>query len=329
MQVAVSRKLEGLRADFQEVTGQPFAHFFCPVLFLDEQTELCKAHVVNAAFGGRQHWTVQRKDVDNFYGSLFEADFVDLRHRGRPLRDIVEDPNLARRFRPTYSVDGRTVDSYFTAGLVAPCHTRLADDTGRLTPIVLKLDPSEMRRLAGATWQIRIDRDLRLSALVSILKAAHLTLFEMIGYSYALSPGGRLVGQNILGDFYLANAGRQKAEVIANAATHFSEFVHLVRPVVEAPAHLKGTINDQKLYVCQDGAIKWGVIVFVRTTHLLHAALLPVFQDDEGASRFVQFLSNAQEEISARLVRFTGDHWAATKHETVLRWPKTGNLLAP
>ena len=54
--------------------GEPFHHFYCPVLFLDDEAELCKAHIVNAVFAGSTRWTVQRKDVDNFYGHVFESD---------------------------------------------------------------------------------------------------------------------------------------------------------------------------------------------------------------------------------------------------------------
>jgi hypothetical protein len=40
------RQLEDLRLDFQKNTGSPFEYFYCPILYLDEKTELCEAHVV-------------------------------------------------------------------------------------------------------------------------------------------------------------------------------------------------------------------------------------------------------------------------------------------
>ena len=79
MQVAVAKKLERLGLDYEEVSGRPFDHFFCPILFRDEDVELCKGHIVGQVFGGRERWTVQRKDVDNFYGTAFEADFAHIR----------------------------------------------------------------------------------------------------------------------------------------------------------------------------------------------------------------------------------------------------------
>lgn len=327
MQVAVANKLQQLSTDYAGVTGQPFVHFLCPVLFRDEETELCKAHIVNVAFRGRQPWTVQRKDVDNFFGSMFESDFVDLRHRDRGLQEIVSDPALVRRFRPSFSVDGRTVESYHATGSVPPCHTQLTNGAGQDTPVVLKIDPSEMSALLGAKWQVHVEKDLRLPSLVSILKAAHLTMFEMVGYEYALSSGGYFVGRVILGEFFLQNHARPRSEVAANALTHFSEVVHLVRPVVGTPSHLGGTIHDRQLYVLRDGRIIWGAVVFIRTADSLHAALLPVFQNADGAERFAQFLSGPRENLEARLTRYEGDHWKASTQGVMLEWPKTGTLL--
>jgi len=75
----VEHKLETLRNDYQELTGKQFLHFFCPILFRDENAAICRAHIVNSAFPDScRKWTLQRSDVDSFYGSAFESDFVHL-----------------------------------------------------------------------------------------------------------------------------------------------------------------------------------------------------------------------------------------------------------
>ncbi|PQV62436.1 hypothetical protein B1R32_13611 [Abditibacterium utsteinense] len=73
--------LEALRADFKNVTGRPFEHFYCPILQRDGPAELCMGHVVNKAFFDTsnrvsERCILQRKDVDNFYGSHFEPRFL-------------------------------------------------------------------------------------------------------------------------------------------------------------------------------------------------------------------------------------------------------------
>ncbi len=288
---AVQRKVERLRANYRAVVGRPFVSFYCPILFRDEPVELCKAHIVNSAFAGSTAWTVQRKDVDNFYGSAFESDFVILRDRGHSLEEVVIDKTLSKNLRPKFVVADRVIDYYVPKGGRVPSNHSPFLMEGEAGPIriALKIQPSETLALASADWQIRIHKDIRVPALVSVLKAAHLTLFEMVGYEYALSLGGQLLGRAILGEFYLANSSRPKPEVVTNAIPYFRQCQHMVRPVVEAPKTLMGTADDRTVYVCRDGTLTWGMIVFVRSAHALHAALLPILDTPAGADRFVQF----------------------------------------
>ena len=43
-------KLDELNTDYAQIKGQAFSHFFCPILFRDEDVELCEAHIINQAF---------------------------------------------------------------------------------------------------------------------------------------------------------------------------------------------------------------------------------------------------------------------------------------
>jgi hypothetical protein len=99
-------KLETMRGDYAEVTGSSFSHFYCPIVFRDEPADLCRAHIVNQSYlGSGDQWTVQRADVDNFYGGMFEGDFVALQHSGKYSPDeIIADPKLSRMLRPRIEV---------------------------------------------------------------------------------------------------------------------------------------------------------------------------------------------------------------------------------
>lgn len=250
---AVKRKLAELQTDFAAVAGHPFEYFHCPILWRDEETDLCQAHIINQAFrdaGG--HWTIQRKDVDGFYGAMFESDFVVLQERGKhqPL-DVLTDKNLARRLRPKLVVDGKEVDHYATDNTIPATFSELhVGGKQKSVRFAMKLEPSETLAALGGNWEIHIERDVRLAAVGSLLKAAHLTLFDLLGYQYGLSAGGHFLGRTILGDFFLANEKKPKSTVVANAQTHFSEFVNMVRPIVSAPTGLKGTVNDGLFYLC-------------------------------------------------------------------------------
>ena len=79
------KRLDSLRADYEASTGLPFQYFFCPITWKDEDVPLCRAHVINKAFrGADRSWTVQRADVDNWFGSLFENDFLATDYNTNP-----------------------------------------------------------------------------------------------------------------------------------------------------------------------------------------------------------------------------------------------------
>src|SRR5579864_5896390 len=114
MDEGAQRKLETLRSDYEEVTGKSFTHFFCPILFKDEDVELCRAHIVNAAFPeSSRNWTIQRADIDRFYGHAFESEFVNIQYRGPSLGDrVLGDPLLSRKLRPRIRIAGEEVEHF-------------------------------------------------------------------------------------------------------------------------------------------------------------------------------------------------------------------------
>ena len=142
----VEHKLEMLRSDYREVTGKPFSRFFCPILFRDEDVALGRAHIVNSAFPDScRRWTVQRSDVDNFYGSAFESDFVDLQYGGQHLTDIaITDPHLSQKLRPKVFIGEEKVEHFIANGPV-PAHFTEVHVNGPNGPVRLglKIRPDE------------------------------------------------------------------------------------------------------------------------------------------------------------------------------------------
>src|SRR5271167_4182378 len=102
----IQHRLDTYRRDFEVATGRPFRHFFCPILAVDEPiiepNRLIKGHIINKSFeNAPAAWVVQRSDVDNFYGSLFEADFELIQYRDRlTLVDVLSDKMLSKKFTP-------------------------------------------------------------------------------------------------------------------------------------------------------------------------------------------------------------------------------------
>ncbi len=324
MDPEVEQKLETLRSDYQEITGKPFLHFFCPILFLDEDVPLCHAHIINAAFPSScRSWTVQRADVDNFYGSAFESDFVDIQYRGQSLADHdLGDPTLSRKLRPRVRIAGEDIQHFVATGPVPSQFTEVSVSGPRgSVRLGRKIHPDEA--LDTSKWQIVIEKDIRLPALAPTLKAAHLTLFEMLGYRYAMSAGGYFLGRDVLGKFFLGNNGRSKGGITANGLSHFRGVCQHDAPSPKSsPSDLGGTAADRFVFVCRcNDDAPWGFIVFVKTSPLVHSVLVPVLESESAAARFMTFLKGEGCRIRANRCRFDGQKWFGAKNYELLEWP--------
>lgn len=332
MNQRVIANLQQLRTDYAKITGREFSYFYCPILFKDENKPLCEAHIINKAFDNAARvTTVQRRDVDSFYGSRFESDFLDVQeHRKRSLAEIATDKLLSKRFDAKLFCDGEPVEPIFARDGIPPQFTPI--DLGQVklsVPFGLKMEPAEVIASAGKRWEISIQRDLRIPMLVSAIKAAHLTLFQMLGYRYALSLAGHFVGYDILGKFFEENHTKKKTEVLRSAAPFFREFGNMVRPVISMPFDSAGSIKDKTFLMCvgSSGTV-WGFIVFVKTAHLNHGVLMPVFEEAEQAVTYLNFLKNENSAIQVAGCRFKGDGWERDDKTIPLVWPKKG-LLYP
>ena len=331
MNAELNFKLDKLRTDFEQTQGQPFEHFFCPILFRDENIELCKAHIVNQAFSDSSPiWTVQRKDVDGFYGSNFEADFMAIQYNlEQSLGDAITNKKLSQLLRPEILLDGKAVDFFIARGEVPKDFTRMEfDNNGEISHFALKMKPEDVQSASNRVWELSVSKDVRLAAFVSLIKSAHLTLFEMLGYRYALSVGGRHIGRDILGEFYLKNKDKPRSEVIRNANSFFREFEHMVRPIQTIDIALEGTITDRYVFAClgKDNQ-PWAILVFVNIFQSLHAVLMPIFDNAEMVNTYLSFLHNKNENLDISLCYFDGEHWEIDEVVQRIYWPKDGILF--
>ena len=328
----LDEKLEELRADYQHISGKPFSHFYCPILFTDEDVTLCKAHVINRGLpDSPSTFTVQRKDVDNFYGSRFEADFLDIqKYKDRSTAEIITDRQLSDKSASKIYLEGKPVEFFLAKSAdQIPEHFTAVHFTSinSNVPFGLKMHPADVVAAQGKSWEVEIYRDVRIHTIVSVIKAAHLTLFEMVGYRYGLSLAGHYVGHEILGKFFLQNRGKSKPDVLRAAVPYFREFAHMVRPVISCPFETGDSVVDRTFLMCvgASGGI-WGFIVLVKTGDLTWGVLLPVFEQAEQAATYLNFLKNGNECIQIATCWFKNDQWEMTKNTIPLNWAKTGIL---
>ncbi|MGA3085299.1 MAG: hypothetical protein ABSE95_10935 [Thermodesulfobacteriota bacterium] len=323
-------KLEILRENYAQKTGYPFNYFYCPILYKDENKPLCMGHIVNLAFpNSARAWTVQREDIDNFYGSKFESEFTLLQHSRKFSPDeILRDKQLSKSIKPKILLNSNPIDYYYTEGNIPNYFSPvIIENDEQTTKIALKMSAEEVLSEIDGNWKIDISKDIRLPALVSLIKSAHLTLFDMLGYDYALSSGGNFVGHEILGKFYEYNKNKSKSEVLKNALPFFRNFAHMVRPLTSNRLGFQGTISDNQLLVCRDVNNNiWALIVFIRTDQNLHAVLIPIFEEIETIPKFLSFLESEKDTLEVNFCRFKITNWEISKKSIKLTWPKTGIL---
>jgi hypothetical protein len=325
-------ELNRLSADFAETVGSTFEHFFCPVLYQDEEAKLCRAHVINEAFDNSSRaCTIQRSDIDNFYGSRFEADFVDIaKFKKISLTEILADPALAKRFNAKVLLNGNQVEHFYPSGQVPKQFSRV--QVGNLDPALpfgLKMDSSEVMNAACQNWEIDVSRDVTLQMLVSTIKAAHLSLFKMLGYRYVFTTAGYFVGRMMLGEFFLRNAKVRKRDIEARAIEFFASNVHMVRPVISTTFGAEGTITDRKMFMCMGGSgAPWAFIVLVRTGDQMHGVMIPTYQTVDQIDTFIGFTRNSNTSIQVATCSFEGDKWEISEGTMPMTWPKDGCLLS-
>ena len=319
----MAARVKSLRHDFESVTGNPFQHFFCPILFKDERTRLCRAHVINKRFReSDRSWTIQRADVDAWFGTLFEDDFLALEYKDKPIiEDALTNKDLARRFRPRLTVDGQVVDHFLAHGHVSRNQTiGDLDVNGLKMQVGLKVSPEEFETAINGKWEFQVDKDIRLPALASVLKAAHLTMFHLMGYRYALSVGGHFLGKVVLGDAYLKAQGLERDKALQTAWDHFSMYTPLVRPVLSPSPDFQGTLSDRLVHFFMSGTRPWACQVLVKTGDHRHAAVVPFLEDPDSATDFLSFLKFPARTIQIRAGRLNIDKIEMSPTAQTVEW---------
>jgi len=327
---ALTSRLAVLKEDYAFVRGAPFEHFFCPFLFLDDDVPLCQGHVLNQALGvGNDIWTVQRKDVDSFFGSRFEADLTKLRYRGAlGAHDVLGNRSLRRQLRPRIFAGEREVDFFIPQGDIPDRFTPVHSTGDGLPPVVgLKIHSSELEEALDADGRIEVVVDIRIGSFVSLLKAAHLTQFVLFGYRYVLSPAGHLVGHQLLGKLFQECQGASIQESQRVAENDLDGCVNMVRPLLKTELGLRGTVLDRQVLVAWTASgFPWATIVVVPAGDTLHGVMLPVGDHVQGVATWHDFMTNSNDSIAIKVGRFEpevqGGLWDLSKETWRIRWPK-------
>jgi hypothetical protein len=336
MNEAGYRRLERHRNDHREVTGEPFKHFLCPILFVDDDAQLMRGHVINKQFKGAPGtWAVQRSDVDNFYGRMFESDWLLFqRFEGKIAVDFIFDEVLYRECKPKLYIAGKEFHYFarFRSKRSKPVPPGFAtmDITRDGITAQLCISDEGLKDLPGKQRaEFFISKDLRLASFVSSLKAAHLTMFSLFGYRYAYSAAGRLIGREMLGRFFIENQRiEDKRQVQRNALTFFKPYRFMVNPLPPDSTTLLGSVKDYVFeLVAASTKLAWGLMVYVRAVDKVTAVMLPMPDDADALEIFNGFMRNDHEQIHLMIGQFnsTKRQWDVNPNQRAVTWLKDYN----
>lgn len=335
MTKGLKQNIDELNNNYLERTGSRFVYFYCPILFKDEHIKICRGHIINKAFqNSSRKWIAQRADVDNFFGTYFEADFELIQYAGKHRPDeVITNPKLRKKLKPTLVYCGEIIQ-YYTAGLDLPASSEFSPARfvceDKHADLILKLESARILGDNDMHLDIVIDKDIRIPSFISLLKSAHLTMFYIFKYNYALSAAGEYLGNQILGNFYRTNHNKRKITILDNALTYFTSFKHMVRPIIHIEWDLKGSVDDQIFLLCRGSSGKpWGLILFIKHSDNISSIMLPVFDNIDSIPTYLSFLKNDTEDILVSPCRYNVilNQWEVSTKEFKLHWSKRGQYL--
>ena len=304
----LAKRINDCRSDYELQKGKSFAHFFCPILFRDEHVVMCRGHIVLDAFSGSE-WVPQRKDVDNFYGTVAERALVTaIEDRNKDLVEVLMNPQLRRKLRPTLEFQGKKLEYYLpqkkSKQVKGHKLLKLAGVDGTtICDLAIKTAAHKLIPSEGNKIEIVVQRDFRPPVVAAMLKAAHLTLFQMLGYKHVFSPTGIFAG-DILGKFFdKYKTPRNVTKKIMD--DYFGRQSNMVAPLYEEGEQLlRGTATDKRLIVALSATLgPFAIGVVVKAGSKKFCVLLPT---DSGKSIdiYFSFLKEPPPSIVARFMQF-------------------------
>ncbi len=205
-------QLRHLNENYQAIKGTRVRKFVCPITLGDDpNAELCDGHILNEAIRKASRATIiQRKDVDNYFGTTIEPDVVqwlnipeltpkELFSKSSNLQITIPNGEKSKLFFTSRRSVG---DRFPQIDLFNP------DGTVVAKPFV-KTDNPALREFKDAEVEGKITLNNG-AFLGSLIKSAYLTCFRLFGYEWVFSAGGDKV-RRALATFYNAKAGRGQA----------------------------------------------------------------------------------------------------------------------
>ena len=284
-------------------------------------TELCKGHILPKGVGGAE-WVPQRKDVDNFFGSFVEADFM----HGLTLRELAESRDLpaALRYINEQRLRRKVDLSIHAEGTRISAEPRSRDR--RLEVEVVDSVSSSLEDHT-ADIEIRFNPNMLFQTVVACLHTAHLGIFRRVKYAYVADDSGWFVG-SMLGELFRQYGSKSERDkrrrVRADAATLPEECVphgNMVRPVLNAERLLDPRVLESPFHwfhVAWDQDSPFATIHYLNVGAECHAVMMYTAFDE----RTFAHASSAQPlSFEVRLAHSAHGRISVAPHGHTVVWP--------
>lgn len=123
--------------------------------------------------------------------------------------EVIQNPQLRRDMPWHVQIEGKTVPHYVVKEHKAPLDPGVSLETGPGEFFNIALKVSNEVLLSAKQIQIGVERNYIPEYTATVLKAAHLTLFHILGYRYVFGTAGLMLA-NILSKFYMENRKKDR-----------------------------------------------------------------------------------------------------------------------
>jgi len=168
--------------------------------------------------------------------------------------------------------------------------------------LTVKVSADELRSLDGGKIQLKVERDYRAPVIASLIKAAHLTLFSMLGYRYVYSASGLYLA-DILAKFF-RNHPNVREVTEDDVERYFRPLTGMVSPMITTdPSVLQGTVTDNRVLGCvasSGGLFALGVIVRASDDD----AFCVFVPTDVGIDTYLSFVNEPPKSIAIKLMQY-------------------------
>jgi hypothetical protein len=275
-------QLQQLNADYKEVYGGEARYFFCPILLVDEKTELCDGHVLCKQIKGvSRAKVIQRSDVDNHFGSMIEPDPITF------LNMAVDSPaELINRPKTKLSIkmsDGSETEAFFANAKAGKRFQRvgLKDRDGKpvASPYLRDGRLTENLKDMEVSWTIVIRNS---AVLGSLLKSGYLAMFRLLNYRWANSLGGDRVRRALKAFYDAKSEGTEAAKLATKVFADFEGCVTLMR--ASAVPAWKDTVEGNTLLLHnverRGASMLFGISCLFRVNSQLFVVTMPTTERD-------------------------------------------------